>query len=293
MDDIEKLSQSARLEAKCQAWAWRLHTQGKKPDEIAADLCRNFCSGKPLVSAQSVEQWLNAEILLRTEQIEIPLEPQDKTQKAIRLLAAELSISKDLFENVHVSQHAERVGARAALLAVIDFINRFSEMAQADLSAPIYGLHLALVDLERGFVAPVLQPKKKGGHRPLGKSIGNALVEAYAVTAMEAAMEQGMSSPTQAATAVARELQRLGFAIHGKRGSSPAVTVRKWREKASEGGGQSPLSADRFLRTMREAKKRGQPFQPWKQILAAAVRLKVVAGAPVQPRHDNSDKAGG
>jgi hypothetical protein len=102
------------------------------------------------------------------------------------------------------------------------------------LSAPLFNLLLALDDLNKGIIAPILalSLEERKLNRP-GHNTSRKLNQGLAVFCSDLLLEDGLSLE-EACRFVAQELKKAGLKVHGKRDAQPLRTVKSWRDEVSQ-----------------------------------------------------------
>ncbi len=268
------------MDALIQAWVWQMHQAGEAVERIAAEVNTRFANGREEVTPESVGNWLLREEGRRAVKITTPFAEPEAVADALRFLSAELVVAQIHLDAPNHEEVGGRSGALVALVAVADFIDRFADMANANLAKPLRAMQAALTELEKGKVHPILKPRSRGRGRPQA-TVGTVALVKHAVVAMEAARDEGMSR-TMAANAVAKELDRRGYAIPGKSIEEAGRAIAKWRDEASEGEGSHHAEAGRLLRRYRKDRPEKGTIKPgaWKSVLALADKHTRVVGMP-------------
>jgi hypothetical protein len=141
----------------------------------------------------------------------------------------------------------EREGAKAALEAILAFLQsvRTFELVMGD--APLRSLLRALEGLERGAVEPMLQPKNLAGSRMSPRSM---LVRGHAAAIAELTRRSGHPLP-KSCDLVADRLHVAGYHLtaDGRRAIA-GPTIRGWRRRVLTSGDGDPIR-DVFRRVCR------------------------------------------
>jgi hypothetical protein len=141
-----------------------------------------------------------------------------------------------------------REGAIRALTATAFFIKRVDPTKRTTLAKMFSDLACALMELDSGFVDPILRPKQFR-HRRQDNFERQQIKEAAAIT-MTLLFERGFSRP-EAAKAVAALLRDCGIAFGGRSGSK-WKTVAAWRDQMKNS------AVVRITYTQNLAKERGE-----------------------------------
>jgi hypothetical protein len=156
----------------------------------------------------------------------------------ISRLAAKLRFSKDIFDDT-TNPHNKRMQWMNQIRMLIAVGNKFEAFSKEELLLPLENLLWALHSLEGGFVEPPLAPRKVKHRR---RSLTAATLRAHAAAASKALLRVGIS-PSQADTAVADHLAKLGYRRSSIRGDRriTSSTIKGWRKEAREGDADEPM----------------------------------------------------
>lgn len=257
---------SALQDSVVRAWAWRMATAGNSPEKIADEINARFGKGQPITDVGRIAENLAKERAYRNSPVPTPEEAVRRLIDMVELLQGELAIARVNFETQ--PQDHGRGGALIALTAVCDFIERFQDMDGERLAFPLRALMFGLIELDNGVVHPMLEREKPDG-RPSAPQAWKTLV-GFAVTAMEAAMHEGVPRK-QAAALVAADLHRRGYRQSADGRAIAAATVANWRSRAMEGPGGFYDDPHARLQVVRDEAKKGRKVAPgaWRRILDA------------------------
>ncbi len=263
-----------RFEEVANATVWRLHTARRTPDAIAAEINEKWGNGNALTDGPTVAAWIEQQAARRASTPKTRLQMLSRLETGLELLRGELAIAFDNLETDHQSNG--RAGAFIALGAVCDFLEGFADVPGGKLADPLRALMVALKNLDEGVANPMLE-RAVVCHRTRGSDAWHIVVS-FAVAAMEAAKETGLTLD-QAAARVSRDLHRRGFRqTSGK--AIDGATVRNWRARATEGPGGSYDQAAASLALVRSLTTDGRqmPADGWKRVLDRLEEWVRVAG---------------
>ena len=156
---------------------------------------------------------------------------RDNLAEALQQLLEQLRVAREEYRE---GEGSGRRGAISALNAVAEFLNRFEEVHEEHLTAPIVFVSIALLDLDDGISSPLLSAPRKLGRKP--SSTNRKYTRAFAALTCDLLMKTGLSR-YEAANLVAARLQQLGVVQHGGGGLEKAVnhtTIINWRNAAWE-----------------------------------------------------------
>jgi hypothetical protein len=114
----------------------------------------------------------------------------------------------------------DRTAAGLALGAVLEFLYAQRHLTAENLHRPLYELLAALDDLNKGRVAPMLEPRQFGNRPPIGATFRQA--KGFAVFAVEQLVERG-DSRAAACRKVSQVWNKAAPHI-----SRTAETIRSW-----------------------------------------------------------------
>jgi hypothetical protein len=138
-------------------------------------------------------------------------------------------------------QKSQRESAKAAIEAVLEFLDLFRSLHQVQTTIPLRALLRGLESLDLGAVEPMLQPKKSTG-RPV--TLQSVMVRSYAAAGAELARRSGSGCKLAAACKfVADRLNAAGYRLaagHGH-GAITGETVRAWRQEVLTRGKTDPM----------------------------------------------------
>lgn len=200
----------------------------------------------------------------------------------LRKLSSLLTLSNAQYK-LGAEDHG-RMGARDALIAVINFVSQAIPDG-AELALPLNQLLYGLRDLDAGQVVPLLQPKKVTKRPPAPFATG--LFRAMAAVLMELYQRAGMAREVAAAKA-ARDLTNLGYLDHKQKAIS-AAQVEDWRDKMRVEQRTKNPAGQRYSRTLAELEKRfpAKPLAAAQYLLDAlpAIEPPAVPRIPPIPPH--------
>jgi hypothetical protein len=148
----------------------------------------------------------------------------------------------------------DRLAAVEVLIATSDFIDAVAQWREDDFARLLKDLAAALIDLDKGHVASMLEPIRKGG-RPISER--EAIFKGQAASIMGGLMRDGKMSKSEAAAWVARRLAAAGFDVTRSK-------VEGWRKEALESPSQS-ITAGRY--------KVGMDRADWTEPVSCAEQL--------------------
>lgn len=275
----DKEDKKALFESVVRAWAWRMESAGEPADKIADEINERFGKGRQITDASRIAECLAGERAFRDSPVTTPQDATIRLIDMVELLRGELTIARTNF-NTRPDDHG-RGGALIALTAVCEFVERFEDMRRDRLSDPLRALMVALVELDKPVIHPMLTPAKKNSRPPASQ--GWETLAGLSAAAMEGAMREGMNLK-QASHAVSKELHRRGYRQSAGKPITP-TTVAAWRARAAEGPGGAFDGPHARLQTVRRAHATGMQIQPgaWKRILDGLGGWDRVAGIRKMP----------
>lgn len=274
----DKDAQRELLESIVSGFAWRIASTGASAEEIAEEINSKFGDGRQITDVAFVAKCLTVEPNPGDRTLGSPHQITLHIVDMVEILRSDLTVANEGF-NADSTDHG-RGDVLVALVAVCDFIERFEEMKRYGLSNPLRALALALTQLDKPRIHPMLRPAKVR-HRPPASQGQRALVS-LSVAAMEHAQIE-FGDRSLASQKVSNELHRRGYRLAGK--PITAKTVANWRDRASEGPGGGYDEAHYQLKKVREAHAQGQSVQPgsWKRILDGMEQWDRVMGILKNP----------
>jgi hypothetical protein len=170
-----------------------------------------------------------------------PLISQDEAitlLSAIVRLDSALQQANEYYLQRHQFQDGGRRAAVVAMMGAYDFIQTYKEWRDKNFAMPFALIEYALRDLEKGTVAPILKPKK-AANRPRAPQ-GHEAIRGLAAATMSILILLGAEVDI-AAKRVANVIRKATVPVKEEWRKVTAVTVKGWREKILEGGGQAKL----------------------------------------------------
>jgi hypothetical protein len=155
------------------------------------------------------------------------------------------------------SGDSSRAAAIMQLEAAIYFIGAF-DCSDGTLTLPLQDLLLALMGLDAGAVAPIVQPRTRSNRAP--DTISRKATQMYAAVTMQLWMDIG-SNKRPAAEAVAKILGQAGITLKRTRSDESIIdwnTVAKWRDQVQKKIKQEPDSP--FALTYKRILKEGREW---------------------------------
>jgi hypothetical protein len=145
---------------------------------------------------------------------------------AMKRLGEALADAKHTYDNSPDGRKA----ALMALAGVCEFIETVDVFRERHLVNPLVVLGTALADLDKGAVAPMLQPRFLGHRTP--ETSGRRYVKTYAAATMQILMDIGFPL-RESAECVAGLLRYHGFSLPGRQRQREVrwFTVAGWREE--------------------------------------------------------------
>ena len=167
--------------------------------------------------------------------------PGATRSEAYANLFQKLCVAKQMYA---LGQENGRDGITLALGGVVEFLNSFIEMRDANLGFELMLLMQALGQLDEGIDSPLFRKKKREGKRA---SKPRKTMMGLAVATLDILMDSKIEKHT-AAKQVAAVLQKSGvFNLGSRKSGISASTVLKWREKISEDVGAHTFAKKIYL----------------------------------------------
>lgn len=150
---------------------------------------------------------------------------------------------RDALELYKSGDNGGRVGALAAVNAVLEFVLSIERLRRDGLIVPLAKLSSALSDLDEGVVSPMLKAARQSGGT--AQSMVRQGLRAYAVLTLDILQKTGLSR-REAAGLVAKTLNECGVKpLRGRRRDIAATTVINWRDSISADFGEG-FAAETF-----------------------------------------------
>ena len=173
----------------------------------------------------------------------MPEELTPPTSEKIRKFAETLdlyAVAKELLKLKARLDHARdatpangRSAALWSLLSLVEFVQAIPQLGHKIPPPALTALTAALADLENGKVAPLLE---KATATVKGRPVSDQRrrLQGTAAAVMDCLMKSGFSKG-EAATIVAKELQKLGIKFGDARNADAGKSISNWRDRARGG----------------------------------------------------------
>jgi hypothetical protein len=171
--------------------------------------------------------------VIRLQQIQMQSRQNPNLQLTFRQLKSRLQRAKTR------SRQNSRKGAVAALEAFLHLIGSIPKLDNEHLQTPIWPLMMALKDLEKGRIAPMLRPSPGVRHRA-AESWMRKLIKSFVVLYIEALYKAGMSLE-EASRFVAKLLESRSFRVGGRLETQAWKTVSGWRDRIPKLARSDPM----------------------------------------------------